>query len=115
MTTPSKCARDVFEACFNTGEPVLVTCSTAGCLLPNHLYEGDEVISLVYGRYLATPIPDLFVGKRALQATLLFKGVPHYCSVPWSAITAISDPRGVWFDATSPAPSSGADWRPRPQ
>ena len=83
--------------------------------MPNHLYEGDEVISLVYGRYLATPIPDLFVGKRALQATLLFKGVPHYCSVPWSAITAISDPRGVWFDATSPAPISGADWRPRHQ
>ena len=97
MTTLAKRARRAFTERLETGEPVLVTCRTAPCLLPAHLYASD-VISLVYGHRLTVPIPDLFVGLRSLQATLSFGGRGVYCTVPWSAVTRVESGGKVWFD-----------------
>ena len=61
----------------------------------SHRSEPRLVLRFGYG--LTPPIVDLAVEELALSGTLTFRGVPHRCLVPWSAVFAIVDEENRGF------------------
>jgi stringent starvation protein B len=65
----------------------------------------DPRLVLRVGYRLTPPIPDLEVDEEGVRATLAFRGVPHACVIPWTAIYAIvgeEDGRGLVFNEDVP-------------
>jgi stringent starvation protein B len=80
--------------------PVLVHLDPrrAGVDVPGHLHS-DARLVLRFGYGLTPPIADLSVEESVISGTLTFRGVPHHCVIPWSAVFAVvgEDGRGlVW-------------------
>jgi stringent starvation protein B len=64
---------------------------------PQHRGEARLVLRFGYG--LTPPILDLALEEPGVSGTLTFRGVPHRCVIPWTAIFAVvgEDGRGlVW-------------------
>jgi len=62
-----------------------------------HRAEARLVLRFGYG--LTPPIADLTVDEQGVSGTLTFRGVPHRCVIPWTAVFAIVDEDGrglVW-------------------
>ncbi len=69
-----------------------------GVDVPAH-HRGDPRLVLRFGYGLTPPILDLVIEEQTLSGTLTFRGIPHRCIVPWTAVFAIvgEDGRGlVW-------------------
>jgi stringent starvation protein B len=91
--------RSTMEKLLRDG-PVLVHLDPrrAGVDVPAQ-HRGEPRLVLRFGHGLSPPIFDLAVEEQTLSGTLAFRGVPHRCVVPWSAVFAIvgEDGRGlVW-------------------
>lgn len=50
-----------------------------------------ERVALDFGRRAPTPIDDLECGPDAISGTLRFGDEYHWCSIPWEAITGITE------------------------
>jgi hypothetical protein len=74
-----------------------------GVLVPPEL-KARSGLTLVLGKDLPVPIPDLEVGQLALTATLSFNQQPFRCVIPWEAIYAFSvdGVNGVLFKQSVP-------------
>ncbi len=97
--------RTVLEKLLEDG-PVLVHLDPrrAGVDVPAaHRAEARLVLRFGYG--LTPPIRDLSVDTDGLAGTLTFRGVPHRCIVPWSAVFAMvgDDGRGLVWSEDLPA------------
>ncbi len=71
-----------------------------GVVVPPDLKDGP-MLTLVFGRDLPIPIPDLEVDQEAVTGTLSFNRTPFWCKIPWRAIYALSTEDGralVWPD-----------------
>jgi stringent starvation protein B len=97
--------RQTLEKLLGDG-PVLVHLDPrrAGVDVPaQHRAEPRLVLRFGYG--LTPPIVDLVVEEQAISGTLTFRGVPHRCVIPWSAVFAVvgEDGRGlVWGEDVPP-------------
>ena len=68
-------------------------------------HRGEPRLVLRFGYGLSPPIADLAVEDAGLSGTLTFRGTPHRCVVPWTAVFAIvgEDGRGlVWSEDVPP-------------
>ncbi len=62
-------------------------------------HRAEPRLVLRFGYGLTPPIADLSIEEDALSGTLTFRGVPHRCVIPWTAVFAVvgEDGRGlVW-------------------
>jgi stringent starvation protein B len=94
LTAPLPEKRSVVDAMLKDG-PVLLHLDArrAGVRVPTHL-ASDPALVLRIGYSLSPAIPDLVVGEDGVRATLTFRGVPHACEVPWSALFAVTNEAG---------------------
>jgi stringent starvation protein B len=68
-------------------------------------HRGEPRLVLRFGYGLTPPIVDLVVEDSLLAGTLTFRGVPHRCVIPWTAVFAVvgDDGRGlVWGEDVPP-------------
>src|ERR1700712_3504949 len=71
-----------------------------GVDVPSSLRRQPQLL-LRIGYSLVPPIPDLKVEDDVIACTLSFRGVPHPCRLPWTAVFAMvgEDGRGmVWSE-----------------
>lgn len=71
-----------------------------GVDVPGH-HRAEPRLVLRFGYGLSPPIADLTIDENGLLGTLTFRGVPHRCVVPWTAVFAVvgEDGRGlVWSE-----------------
>jgi stringent starvation protein B len=73
-------------------------------LVPSWLRQQPQLV-LQVGLNMPVRIPDLAVSDEAVSCTLSFNRMPHFCSVPWSAIYALvgEDGRGMVWPEDIPA------------
>jgi hypothetical protein len=78
--------------------------------LPDYLM-GAKHVALEFGYNMEpTPIEDLTVSPLALAATLTFNRTPYTVFIPWDAVEAITDNKGVGvYYGTAPAAVSKED------
>jgi GlpG protein len=63
--------------------------SRAGVIVPEN-FAKQSTLMLEVGHDMVTPIPDLAVTASGISGTLSFDGQPFRCSVPWTAVTALT-------------------------
>jgi stringent starvation protein B len=75
-----------------------------GVDVPAH-HRGEPRLVLRFGYGLTPPIVDLTLEEQTLSGTLTFRGVPHKCIIPWSAVFAVvgEDGRGLVWGEDVPA------------
>jgi hypothetical protein len=75
------------------------------------------MIRFQYGLDMPTPIPDLLLTEKGIEATLSFNQTPHHTFVPWTQIFAMhTDNINVVFrniPGTKPSPPTVTDTKPR--
>jgi len=94
MSSPLPEKRSVVDAMLKDG-PVLLHLDArrAGVKVPPDL-AGDPALVLRIGHNLTPAIPDLTLDEDGVRATLTFRGVPHACVVPWTALFAVTNEAG---------------------
>lgn len=94
LSAPLPEKRSVVDAMLKDG-PVLLHLDARrpGVRVPQGLAD-DPALVLRIGYQLAPAIPDLTVDDEGVRATLTFRGVPHACVVPWSALFAVTNEAG---------------------
>ncbi|MBI5482736.1 MAG: hypothetical protein HY906_28030 [Deltaproteobacteria bacterium] len=94
LSAPLPEKRSVVDAMLKDG-PVLLHLDArrAGVKVPPDLAQ-DPALVLRIGHHLTPPIPDLTVDDDGVRATLTFRGVPHGCVVPFSALFAVTNEAG---------------------
>ena len=97
--------RNTMEKLLRDG-PVLVHLDPRrpGVDVPAH-HRGEARLVLRFGHGLTPPIVDMVIEEQQLAGTLTFRGVPHRCLIPWSAVFAIvgEDGRGLVWGEDVPA------------
>jgi stringent starvation protein B len=105
LSAPLPEKRSVVDAMLKDG-PVLLHLDARrpGVKVPAGLAD-DPALVLRVGYTLSPPIPDLVVDEEGVRATLTFRGVPHGCVVPWSALFAVTNEagQGLVYDQDVPA------------
>lgn len=67
-----------------------------GCVLPRK-YADLPHVTLVFGRRLNIPIPDITITHDGISGTLHFPEFGYvHCTVPWDAVWAISQDSGAF-------------------
>jgi stringent starvation protein B len=94
LSAPLPEKRSVVDAMLKDG-PVLLHLDArrAGVRVPPDLAP-DPALVLRVGHNLTPAIPDLVIDEEGMRATLTFRGVPHACVVPWSALFAVTNEAG---------------------
>lgn len=68
--------------------------TVAGVEVPEFC-RGSSPLVLQWGLNLPVPIRDLVVDDEGIRGGLSFQRETHWCSVPWSAVLALSDDSGM--------------------
>lgn len=94
LSAPLPEKRSVVDAMLKDG-PVLLHLDARrpGVTVPSSLAQ-DPALVLRVGHNLTPAIPDLTLDDDGVKATLTFRGVPHACVVPWSALFAVTNEAG---------------------
>jgi stringent starvation protein B len=80
-------------------------------------HRSEPRLILRFGYGLTPPIVDLTIEEDTLSGTLTFRGVPHRCVIPWTAVFAVvgEDGRGlVWGEDVPPEVAAEYARAPRP-
>jgi stringent starvation protein B len=105
LSAPLPEKRSVVDAMLKDG-PVLLHLDArrTGVRVPPDLAV-DPSLVLRIGHNLTPAIPDLTLDDEGVRATLTFRGVPHACVVPWSALFAVTNEtgQGLVYDRDVPS------------
>jgi stringent starvation protein B len=105
MTKQLPAKLDVFRALLTRGDVfVHVDPRYFEVILPQRLKMQAQVV-LQFGLDLSVPIPDMEYNEECLSGTLSFKGVKHWCEIPWYAVFALvgEDAKGLVWEDVMPA------------
>lgn len=104
--------RSALEQALSVGPAILAVDATCdGVDVPGYLRQKDLKLRLGYG--LRPPIPDLELDESGWRATLIFRGEPHACFVPWEAVWAVGSE--VTREGVVWAESAPEGWQPAEQ